>query len=121
MIESDIRSALIADAGLTAIVGDRIAAMVMNSGETRPYITYQLISGNRYNTLNGASDVRSARLQLNCFSTNYGQAKQISELVQDTLDNSTSFDSIFNGDQDLYDSTTKLFYVVIDYTLHKHD
>jgi len=121
MIEIDIRSALLADTGLTSIVGDRIAAMIMNAGELRPYITYQLIGGNRFPTLNGASNTRSARFQINCFSTNYGQAKQIAELVQESIENSSLFDSVFNGDQDLYESTTKLYYVVIDYSLHKQD
>jgi len=121
MIEIDIRSAMLADTGLSAIVSDRIAAMIMNAGELRPYITYQLISDNRYPTLNGSSNNRSGRFQINCFSTNYGQAKQISELVQEIIESSSSFDSIFNGCQDLYDSTTKLYYVVVDYSLHKQD
>ena len=121
MIESTLRSELLYDTGLTSIVGDRISAMIANQGETRPYITYQLVSANRNPTLCGATDLRIARMQINCFSLSYGQAKQMAEYVLDIIDNSLVLGSVFNGEQDAYDSDTKLYYVVIDYSLHQAD
>ena len=117
MIEIDIRSAMLAHTGLTSIVGDRIAAMIMNEGEIRHYITYQMISSINPATLCGNSDQRQVRMQINCFSTNYSQTKQMSIEVQDAVESYAGFDVVLNGEQDLYDSNTKLFYVVIEYSV----
>lgn len=117
MIEIDLRTALLAAAPVTAIVGDRVAAGVMPEGEDRPYITYSLVTGTREPSLSARGTLRNARMQLNCWSANYGQAKQIALAVQDAIEESELFDVVFSGDQDLQDPSTKLHYVVLDYSI----
>ena len=117
MIESDLRTALLAAAPLTALVGQRIAAGVMPEGEARPYLTFSLISGQRPPSLSSGGSMRNARMQLSCWSASYGQAKQIAQAAQDAVEASVLFDAVFNGDQDLYDPATKLHYVALDYSI----
>lgn len=117
MIESDLRTALLASAALIALVGQRIAAGVMPEGDARPYVTFALVSGQRAGSLSAPGTLRNARLQISCWSPSYGQAKQIAQAAQDAVEGSTLFDSIFNGDQDLYDPNTKLHYVALDYSI----
>lgn len=117
MIEADIRSALIASTGVTALVGDRISALVAPEGETRPYITYQVVSDDRHYTLCGASDLRMGRVQVVCHAPEYGQAKQLSRLTIDAIESWAGFDVVYNGLQDLFDPATKLYYAVLDYSI----
>lgn len=117
MIESDLRAALLAAAPLTALVGQRVAAGVMPEGESRPYVTFALVGGQRAGSLVAPGTLRNARMQISCWSPSYAQAKQIAQAAQDAVEASVLFDAIFNGDQDLYDPTTKLHYVALDYSI----
>ncbi|SEJ31620.1 Protein of unknown function [Azotobacter beijerinckii] len=117
MIEADLRTALLASAAVTALVEQRVAAGVLPEGEVRPYITYALVAGQRLGSLSSSGATRQARMQLNCFSANYGQAKAIAEAAQEALEASALFEAVFNGDQDTYDPTAKLHGVILDYSL----
>ena len=117
MIESDIRVALLAAPAVTALVDQRIAAGLLPEGEVRPYVTYSLVTGERIPSMTDSGVMRHARMQLNCWSPNYGQAKQIALAVQTAIEASALFEVVFLTDQDLIDPETKLFYVVIDYSV----
>lgn len=117
MIESDVHAVLIAAPAVTAIVGQRVAAGVLPEGELRPYITYSLVSGERIGSMTDSGLMRHARIQLNCWSPNYGVSKQLALAVQAAIEASAVFDVVFLGDQDLYDPETKLFYTVLDYSV----
>lgn len=117
MIEADLRIALLAASALTAIVGERVAAGVLPEGTTRPYVTYSLVSAQRAGSLSAPGTLRNARMQISCWSTTYTQAKQIAQAAQDAIEASVLFDAVFNGDQDLYDPSTKLHYVALDYSI----
>jgi len=117
MIESDVHAVLIAAPAVTAIVGQRIATGVIPEGELRPYITYSLVSGERIGSMTDSGLMRHARIQLNCWSPDYGVTKQIALAVQAAIEASALFDVVFLSDQDLYDPETKLFYAVVDYSV----
>jgi hypothetical protein len=117
MIESDIRAVLIAAPAVAALVGDRVAAGILPEGETRPYVTYALITGERIGSLTDSGLMRHARVQINGWSPNYGTAKQIALAVQTAIEASALFEVVFIGDQDLYDPETKLHYVAVDYSV----
>lgn len=117
MIESDVRAVLVADAAVVALVVDRVAAGVIPEGEIRPYITYQLVTGQRPGSLSAHGTLRNARIQLSCWSPSYGVAKQIAQAVQDAIEASVLFDVVFIGDVELYDAETALHYVVLDYSI----
>lgn len=117
MIESDIRAALVAASAVTALVDQRIAAGLLPEGEVRPYVTYSLVTGERIPSMTDSGVMRHARMQLNCWSPNYGQAKQIALAVQTAIEASALFEVVFLTDQDLFDPETKLFYVVLDYSV----
>lgn len=117
MIEADIHTVLAADTAVGAICADRIAAGVMPEGEARPYVTYSLISGQRFGSMSAPGILRNARIQLNCFSPVYGVAKSLAVAVQNAIEASTLFEVVFNGDQDLYDPETSLNYVVLDFSI----
>jgi hypothetical protein len=117
MIESDVQTVLLAASAVTALVGTRVAAGMLPEGELRPYVTYSLITGERIPSMTDSGLMRHARIQLDCWSPNYGQAKQIALAVQAALEASALFNVVFIADQDLYDGEVKLHYVVLDYSV----
>ena len=117
MIEVDFRAAMIAAPAVTALVGQRIAAGILPEGEVRPYVTYSLVTGERIPSMTDSGLMRHARMQVNCWSPSYGEAKQIALAVQTAIEASALFEVVFISDQDLYDPETNLFYMVLDYSV----
>jgi hypothetical protein len=117
MIESDVQTVLLAASAVTALVGTRVAAGMLPEGELRPYVTYSLITGERIPSMTDSGLMRHVRIQLDCWSPNYGQAKQIALAVQAAMEASALFNVVFIADQDLYDGEVKLHYVVLDYSV----
>ena len=117
MIEIDLRAAMLAAPAVTALVGQRIAAGLLPEGEVRPYITYSLVTGERIPSMTDSGLMRHARMQINCWSPNYGEAKQIALAVQTAIETSALFDCVFITELDLIDPETNLFYSVLDYSV----
>lgn len=117
MIEIDLRAAMLAAPAVTALVGQRIAAGLLPEGELRPYITYSLVTGERIPSMTDSGLMRHARMQINCWSPNYGESKQIALAVQSAIEASALFDCVFINDLDLIDPETNLFYSVLDYSV----
>ena len=120
MIETELIAVLVADASVFALVSDRVSLTSMPEGEQRPYVVCQLINGQRTGSMNSTGLNRRARMQVSCFANSYLVAKQIAEACENAIENYEDFGVVFNGDQDLQDSSTKLFYTVLDYSLSKH-
>lgn len=117
MIESDVHAVLVAASAVAALVGSRVAAGMLPEGELRPYVTYSLVTGERIGSMTDSGLMRHARIQLDCWSPNYKEAKQIALAVQGAMEASALFDVVFIADQDLYDTETKLHRVIVDYSV----
>jgi hypothetical protein len=117
MIETELIEVLVNDADVSALVGDRVALTVIPEDSAAPYIVCQLITGQRPGSLSSTGNRRRLRIQVNCYAKNVLQAKAVVEAAQNAIENYENFEVVFNGDQDLYDATTKLCYTVLDYSI----
>lgn len=119
MIEVELRSVLIADVDVAALVDDRVYALEAEDLDGQAYIVYSLIHGDRGATLVGSSNCRQARIEINCYSPDYGEVKRLADLVQLAIED--SFDAVFNGDRDFNEKETNLRRVMLDYSLWEND
>lgn len=117
MIEKDIRTALLISGAVASIVDERIALLSMPEGEASPYVVYQLVAGNREGSMISGGCLRNGRFQISCFAQDYLEAKALAEAVQNAIEDYEGFDSVFISDRDLQDPTTKLYYVVLEYSI----
>lgn len=117
MIETDLIAVLVNDPAVAALVGDRVALTALPEGDARPYIVCQLISGQRPGSMCSTGRNRRVRMQVSCFAPAYLVAKNIAQAAMDAIEGYEDFGVVFNGDQDLMDPTTKLFYTVLDYSI----
>lgn len=75
-MEEAVTALLLADAGLTALVGNRIHWMRLpQSVEGMPYVNLQTVSGIRDYHMGGPSGLTQHRLQVDAWGASYGSAK----------------------------------------------
>ncbi len=126
-IEQAILTALLADAGLIAVVGERIYPVLAPQDVVKPYIVFSKISAPRDHTHDGGSGLVNARFQFSCFATTYQVAKQVAGLIQAVLQGYSGTlggagGVVVNGcfyedETDLYEPDSALFHVAVDYRL----
>ena len=83
--EKAIRSILIDDGDVGALVGDRIFPIVRRENSALPAIVYQQISGVRDQMFSGPSGFVEARFQINCWAETYEGADELAEAVRGAL------------------------------------
>ncbi len=89
MIEIDLRTHLLAQAPIAAIVGTRMFPMQLPQGATLPALTYQTIAGASGITHDGASDLGRHRIQIDCWApsgnTGYQQVVELAAAVNSAV------------------------------------
>lgn len=78
-------SYLLADSGVTALIGTRLYPERFPAGATLPVVTYQRVFGAEEINHDGASGLARARLQLDCWAESYGGAVALGKAITDAL------------------------------------
>lgn len=129
-MEEELLSYLLAASGITSLVGTRINWVRSPQGAASPRIVLTRIGGVRDMTLKEPSGLVASRVQVDCYGTSYGSAKNVARAVEARLSgysgtqNSTCFQGCFLiGERDDYfdtDTPEKLFRTSLDFTIwHK--
>jgi uncharacterized protein DUF3168 len=119
-----LRSFLLADAALAAVVGARIHPVVLPQGESRPSIVLTEISGMGDHHAQGPSGLARNRYQIDGYAQTADGADSIARLVQARLDGFKGMmgavkiqGALFDTWRDDYDSEAELFRVSSDYVI----
>ena len=73
------------DAGVLAIVANRIYPMLVPQDAAMPALTYQKISGNWQVQMDGPHNMSRERFQINCWAETYAGAKSLADAVRAEL------------------------------------
>ena len=104
------------DAGLSALVGSKVFALVIPQGTKLPCITFQRIGGMPANTLSGHSGLEEIDLQIDVWARDYDEAKAIAKAVRAAMPPSgPRFSAHLIEDQDLYEDGTNYFRVNMEF------
>ena len=104
------------DAGLSALVGNKVFALVIPQGTKLPCITFQRIGGMPANTLSGHSGLEESDLQIDGWARDYDEAKAIAKAVRAAMPPSgPRFSAHLIEDQDLYEDGTNYFRVNMEF------
>lgn len=124
-MESRIVSLLTANTAVTNIVSDRIYPLVIPDLGTKPAVVYTRISESKPKLYDGVSSLRKVKLQLDCWSTTFAEARALASAVESVLDeysgtvNTMKFLSITKENQiDKLETTNNDFGVTIDFTIN---
>lgn len=109
-----IRNALVADAGVTALVGLRVAPLLSAQDTTLPAITLQRISLVPQNHLTGDGDLDAARVQLDAWATTYAEARAVADACRTCLQ---AANHQLELESDDYDPDTQEYRVIQDWSV----
>lgn len=120
VLETKIYTALTGNATIAAVVNSRIYPLVIPQNPTLPAITYQRVSGQHINTLDGFANLENAHIAISIYATRYDSAKELAEDVHKTMDEARTFRALLSNDADGYDPETGLFYISQDWSCWDH-
>lgn len=89
-VEKDLRDHLIADAGVSALVGTRVYTGRVNS-YTFPLVLFRHSGGTNDNGLGGEGSLRNPIFQFDCFAKKAIDASILSEAVRAALGGASTF------------------------------
>ncbi|RZJ01817.1 MAG: DUF3168 domain-containing protein [Brevundimonas sp.] len=126
-MEAALIAHLLATAGITAVVGQRITWGRRDQGGALPAIVLHRIDGAPDYHLTGASGLVESRVQVDCWGSSYGSAKSVARTVDTALSaarftqGAVRFDAILIVDErdDTFDETaTAIFRTSLDLQVH---
>ena len=129
MMAADLRSVLLASAGVTGIVSQRVSWAERPQGSALPALVLTQISGAPTYVLRGPSNYTEARVQVDCWASTFLAARQLADAVRAALSGfsgvrgSTRFHGVFlDAERDLRDAETdgaeRFFRVSQDFMVH---
>ena len=129
-IETAIRSELINDADVTALVGTRVYPVMMPQGFEMPCISYQRVSSDRIHTLSGPNGRVDASFQVDFYAESYSVVRDLADKARQVLD---GFKGQLGGsennvggihlvsDRDLWQDNIEVYRVTHDYSVFYFD
>lgn len=121
-MEAELSTKLLATAGVTGLVGQRVNWKRRPQGSTLPAIVLHVISRIPDVTHGGRSGLLMSRVQVECLGATFGAAKAVARAVEDAITAQTftqgavRFDAILIDSErdDTSDETTPLFRTSLD-------
>jgi len=111
-IETALYTTLSTDSGVTSLCSTRVYPNLAPGAVTRPYITYQVVSGDKLSTIAGVGDARRKRVQISCHGDIYSSAKAVAAAVEAALEGTGYLSLMY----DYYDPETQIHTSIIDWS-----
>lgn len=84
--EAAIRSALVANAGVSAIIGSKVFPVLAPASASLPFLTWRRISVQRQQGLSGPIGMPSVLLSVDLFAETYEAVRELADAVRLCLD-----------------------------------
>ena len=111
-IETALYTTLTTDSGVTSLCSTRVYPGFAPQSVTRPYVVYQVVSGDRLSTIAGTGDAQRKRIQVSCFGDIYSSAKATVNAVISALEGSGYQLAVY----DYYNPDTQLHTSIVDWS-----
>lgn len=95
-IETALRRRLYNDAGVSALVGNRISPEWRREGTALPAIVYSVDSRSPVRTLTGTTSLAEFSVSIDCIATSMSGARELAAAVADILNDNTGY-ATFEG------------------------
>jgi len=124
----DLRTDLLADADLAAIIGTRTAPAPLGQGATLPAMTFSVISRAREYEHEGYADLQRIRVQFDCWSTTNDdgesgvyQAQTLADALIAAIEGLTAWKATIDSDIPEYEPETRYHRRIVDALLWVED
>ena len=124
--EEIFRARLIGSAPLVSIVGAAIHGGRVPQGTMAPFVQYIRVASIDAHVLDGLTNIRRGRFQVDCYATSYSQAVDMARAVAAAIQgqNDEALHAEVGGELDIFDdeTTPKMFRRIVDFlTLERMD
>jgi hypothetical protein len=126
MMEAGLHGQLVGDDAVAASAATRIYPVNLPENVDGPSVTFRVISKIPDYTLDGATGMITARVQIDAWAAVYGDAKQLAQAIHDALNDfsgtfpdGTAVQNVWLADAatDGFDADARLYRVQADYRL----
>jgi hypothetical protein len=125
LIEQALMTYLLAQSGITDLVSTRIYFTRAPQDVDQPYIVFFKISGLRFHSHDGSSELANPQFQFSIFASNYGTGKNIAAAIQTALqgysgtmggDGGVAVGScLYLNEYETYERETELNHIIVEY------
>lgn len=117
-IEQAVYERLKNDAAVTALVAQRISAVILPQGQQLPALSYSIVSLVPTNAMDGDGGKDSARVQIDSWAATYEQVKALARTVRGAMvpEPSDNF-ALLLLELDLYEDEPRIYHVVQDFSV----
>lgn len=116
-----VRAELMAASSVTDLVGSRIYPKTAPQGTPTPYITISVVTDVPANSFTGrpANLLVTARVQVDCYSSSYLEARRVADEVNLVVADLTRPDlsAVREASRDLFENETELHCISSDYSV----
>jgi hypothetical protein len=113
MLHEKVRDALLANADVTSLVGERIYPSIAPQSVTYPCILYRQVSRFYKSDTLGRDSMEHARFQIDCYSPTFTQTMEICAAVREAMDLKACELNYFED----YESETELYRIALDFSV----
>ena len=85
-LSTDLRTFLLADGPITALVGTRVYRSVRNQGDGLPAVRIAIITDDTDHSFDGVLSCRDATVQIDCYSDDWIGADSLADTVEAAFD-----------------------------------
>jgi len=129
IIEHAIRSHLLAQSALVALIGQKLYYVTAPQTVDDPYVVFFKVSAVPEYSLTGHSKLINARFQFSIFANTYLMTKQIGAQIQLALQDKcnqvigggVNVSVQFENEQDLYEAESGLFHCPVEYFIQYNE
>lgn len=132
-MEEDLIARLVADAGVSAVVGEAVSWFARNRIDAYPALILSMISPGRDYDHGGADGLDSPRIQFDCYGTTDEQTVALKRAVIACMEQAATVgdtrfwpafletETMFNEGEQETDGGTPLFRIALDFTFHHEE
>ncbi|WP_353246547.1 DUF3168 domain-containing protein [Limnohabitans sp.] len=84
--EAVLRSALVANNAVSALIGSRVYPVIAPATAALPFVTWRRVAIRRQQTLGGPSGMPVTSVEYSIFGTTYEQAREVADAMRSVLD-----------------------------------
>jgi len=118
MMEADLIAHLLADAGVSALVGTRIYPSLASQNAAAPYVVLRRVSTVGKRGTGGPAGLDRARIQIESYADTYGEAKSLAVAIRTALDGTAITNirlSQFETEHDDFDEAAELHRTISEF------
>lgn len=117
MIQQIVRTVVIGDANVEALIGEKFYPMRLPEKETLPAATYRVVSGDPDTTLEGDSFEDAVRIQVTSWGDKYDDAQAVFNAIRQAIKGSSAIKARSLLYLDIEDPDTRAYGVVYDFVV----